>query len=135
MKRLRSSRSERPNAARLPSFPLQFLSASHNLVAAALVASQSNIHFSKFKPASPLLTAQEALALAEDSGAAAIFLGIPAQEERKRFSHLSVFDSVEARRLAAECAPAGLPSPTAHGATRYGLSFTLRMSSLHSKYS
>jgi len=64
------------------------------------------------QPASPLLTAQEALALAEDSGAAAIFLGNPTQEERKRFSHLSVFDSVEARRLAAECAPADY-APTA----------------------
>ena len=58
------------------------------------------------QPASPLLTAEEALALAEDPAAAAIFLGNGTQEERKRFSHLSVFDSAEARRLAAECAPA-----------------------------
>jgi acyl-coenzyme A synthetase/AMP-(fatty) acid ligase len=58
------------------------------------------------QPASPLLTAEEALALAEDSGAAAIFLGNLGEEERERFSRFRVFDSAEARRLAAECAPA-----------------------------
>ena len=58
------------------------------------------------QPASPLLTAEEALALAEDSGATAIFLGNAGREERERFSHLRVFDSAEARRLAAEGAPA-----------------------------
>ncbi len=39
-------------------------------------------------------------------------MGNPTQEERKRFSHLSVFDSVEAWWLAAECAPADY-APTA----------------------
>ncbi len=58
------------------------------------------------QPASPLFTAEEALSLAEDSNARAIFLGNAGPEERERFSHLLVFDLARARRLAAECAPA-----------------------------
>ena len=58
------------------------------------------------QPVSPLLTAEEALSLAKDSRAAAIFLGNAGPEERARFSHLRVFDAADARRLAAECAPA-----------------------------
>jgi hypothetical protein len=58
------------------------------------------------------LTAQEALALAEDSRPAAIFLGNPGKQEREPFSRFRVFDSAEARRLAAECAPADY-APTA----------------------
>ena len=58
------------------------------------------------QPASPQLAADEALALAEELAASAIFLGDGGPEERKRFSHLRIFDAAEARRLAAECAPA-----------------------------
>ena len=57
------------------------------------------------QPVSPLLTAEEALSLAKDSRAAAIFLGNTGPEERARFSHLRVFDAAEVRWLAAECAP------------------------------
>ncbi len=64
------------------------------------------------QPASQLLTTEEALSLAEDSGAAAIFLSAADRNERERFSHLRVFDSSEARRLAAECAAAEY-APTA----------------------
>jgi acyl-coenzyme A synthetase/AMP-(fatty) acid ligase len=65
------------------------------------------------QPVSPLLTTTEALSLAEDSGARAIILENPGQEERDRFSRLRVFDSAQMRRFAAECAPAdySLSSP------------------------
>ena len=58
------------------------------------------------QPASLMLTAEEALALAADSGAAAIFLGDAGSKERGLFSHLRVFDRRETLRLAAEAAPA-----------------------------
>ena len=54
------------------------------------------------QPASLMLTAEEALALAADSGATAIFLGEAEPEERALFAHLRVFDRQETRRLAAE---------------------------------
>ena len=57
------------------------------------------------QPASLLLTAEEALALAADSGAAAIFLGDVDASERRLFSNLRVFDRPETLRLAAEGAP------------------------------
>jgi acyl-coenzyme A synthetase/AMP-(fatty) acid ligase len=53
------------------------------------------------QPASLLLTSEEALALARDSGAAAIFLSEPDAAERRLFAHLRVFDREETRRLAA----------------------------------
>ncbi len=58
------------------------------------------------QPASLLLTAEEALALAADSGASAVFLGDADSTERALFSHLRVFDRRETFRLAAEAAPA-----------------------------
>jgi acyl-coenzyme A synthetase/AMP-(fatty) acid ligase len=58
------------------------------------------------QPASLLLTAKEALALAVDSGATAIFLEDPDPTERALFAHLLVFDRAETRRLAADSAPA-----------------------------
>jgi acyl-coenzyme A synthetase/AMP-(fatty) acid ligase len=54
------------------------------------------------QPASLLLTAEEALALAADSGAAAIFLGDADASERRLFSNLRVFDRQETLRLATE---------------------------------
>src|SRR5271157_1885076 len=64
------------------------------------------------QPASLMLTAEEALALAADSGAAAIFLGDADPKERALFSRLRVFDREETRKLAAEAAPADY-APTA----------------------
>ena len=58
------------------------------------------------QPASLMLTAEEALALAADSGAAAIFLEDADSKERTVFSHLRVFDRDETLRLAAAAAPA-----------------------------
>ena len=58
------------------------------------------------QPASALLTAEEALALAADSGAAAVFLGDANAGERRLFLNLKVFDRQETLRLAAEGAPA-----------------------------
>ena len=58
------------------------------------------------QPASLMLTAEEALALAADSGATAIFLGDADPNERGRFAHLRVFDRQETFRLAAEAARA-----------------------------
>ena len=57
------------------------------------------------QPASLLLTSAEALALAKDSGAAAVFLGDADPKERALFAHLRVFDREEARRLAAHGQP------------------------------
>jgi acyl-coenzyme A synthetase/AMP-(fatty) acid ligase len=57
------------------------------------------------QPASLLLRTEEALALAADSGAAAIFLGDVDASERRLFSNLRVFDRRETFRLAAEGAP------------------------------
>ncbi|MBV8103503.1 MAG: acyl-CoA synthetase [Hyphomicrobiales bacterium] len=64
------------------------------------------------QPASALLTAEEALALAADSGAAAVFLGDATAGESRLFSNLRVFDRQDTLRLAAEGAPA-LYAPTA----------------------
>ena len=64
------------------------------------------------EPASLLLTAEEALALAANSHASAIFLGDAEAEERALFSHLRVFDRDETLRLAAEGPPAD-HAPTA----------------------
>ncbi len=64
------------------------------------------------QPASLMLTAEEALALAANSGATAIFLGEAEPEERALFAHLRVFDRQETRRLAAEAPPADY-APTA----------------------
>jgi len=64
------------------------------------------------QPASALLTAEEALALAADSGAAAVFLGDANAGERRLFSNLRVFDRQDTLRLAAEGAPAAY-APTA----------------------
>src|SRR5208337_5004235 len=64
------------------------------------------------QPASLMLTAEEALALAADSGATAIFLGEADLKERALFGHLRVFDRQESRRLAAEASPADY-APTA----------------------
>ena len=58
------------------------------------------------QPASVMLTTEEALALAADSGARAAFLADPDPEERGRFAHMRVFDRKETLRLAAEAAPA-----------------------------
>jgi acyl-coenzyme A synthetase/AMP-(fatty) acid ligase len=57
------------------------------------------------QPASALLTAEEALALAADSGAKAIFLGDADASERGLFSNLRIFDRQETLRRAAEGAP------------------------------
>src|SRR5271166_3203722 len=57
------------------------------------------------QPASLLLTTEEALALAVDSGAAAIFLGDADASERRLFSNLRIFDRQETLRLAAAGAP------------------------------
>jgi acyl-coenzyme A synthetase/AMP-(fatty) acid ligase len=57
------------------------------------------------QPASALLTAEEALALAADSGAKAIFLGDADASERRLFSNLRIFDGQETLRRAAEGAP------------------------------
>jgi acyl-coenzyme A synthetase/AMP-(fatty) acid ligase len=62
------------------------------------------------QPASLLLTGEEALALAVDSGAAAIFLGDAAAREGRLFSNLRVFDQRETLQLAAEAAPAAYAS-------------------------
>ncbi len=64
------------------------------------------------QPASLLLTTEEALALAVDSGAAAIFLGDGDASECRLFSNLTIFDRQETLRLAAEGAPAPY-APTA----------------------
>lgn len=64
------------------------------------------------QPASLMLTAEEALALAADSGATAIFLGDAEPKERALFARLRVFDRQETRRLAAEAEPADY-APTA----------------------
>ena len=64
------------------------------------------------QPASLMLTAEEALALAADSGASAIFLGDADTKERALFSRLRIFDRQETRKLAAESAPADY-APTA----------------------
>ena len=64
------------------------------------------------QPASLLLTAEEALALAADSGAAAIVLGDAGASERKAFSRLRIFDREQTLRLAAEGPPAPY-APTA----------------------
>jgi len=58
------------------------------------------------QPASLMLTTEEALALAADSGARAVFLGDAEAQERALFSHLRIFDRDATRRLAAESAPA-----------------------------
>ena len=58
------------------------------------------------QPASLMLTTDEALTLAADLGATAVFLGDSDPNERGRFAHLMVFDRREALRLAAEAAPA-----------------------------
>ncbi len=58
------------------------------------------------QPASLMLTVEEALALAADSGASAVFLGDADPKERALFAHLRVFDRQETSRLAAEAAPA-----------------------------
>ena len=64
------------------------------------------------QPASLMLTAEEALALAADSGASAIVLGDVDPAEGAAFAHLKVFDGEAIRRLAAESAPADY-APTA----------------------
>jgi len=64
------------------------------------------------QPASLMLTAEETLTLAADSGAAAIVLGDVDPAERRLFSRLRVFDRDETLRLAAEGAPADY-APTA----------------------
>ena len=64
------------------------------------------------QPASLMLTADEALALAANSGAAAIFLGDADPKERALFAHLRVFDRQETGRLADEAPPADY-APTA----------------------
>ncbi len=64
------------------------------------------------QPASLMLTAEDALALAADSGASAVVLGDADPEERALFAHLPVFDRADIRRLAAEGAPADY-APTA----------------------
>ena len=65
------------------------------------------------QPASLMLTAEEALALAADSGAAAIVLGDADEPfERSLFIGNGVFDGEAIRRLAAESAPADY-APTA----------------------
>ena len=53
------------------------------------------------QPASLLLTHREAVALARDSGASAIFLGAAGADERALFADLKVFDRDETLRLAA----------------------------------
>ena len=58
------------------------------------------------QPASFMLTAEEALALAADLGAAAVVLGEADPSERALFSHMRVFDRADVARLAAEAAPA-----------------------------
>jgi acyl-coenzyme A synthetase/AMP-(fatty) acid ligase len=58
------------------------------------------------QPASLLLTSTEALALARDSEASAIFLGEAGAAERALFAHLKVFDRETTLRLAAEGEPA-----------------------------
>src|SRR5271166_242576 len=58
------------------------------------------------QPASLLLTTDEALTLAKDSGASAIVLGDANPGERAAFASLRVFDRDETLRLAAEAAPA-----------------------------
>jgi acyl-coenzyme A synthetase/AMP-(fatty) acid ligase len=57
------------------------------------------------QPASPMLTAEEALKLAADSNASAIVLGETDAKDRALFSRLRVFDREETLRLAAEAAP------------------------------
>jgi acyl-coenzyme A synthetase/AMP-(fatty) acid ligase len=64
------------------------------------------------QPASLMLTVEEALALAADSGASAIVLGDADLAERTAFAHLKVFDGDAVRRLATESAPADY-APTA----------------------
>jgi acyl-coenzyme A synthetase/AMP-(fatty) acid ligase len=64
------------------------------------------------QPASLMLTAEEALALAADSGASAIVLGDADPHEQALFHPLRVFDREAIRRLAAESAPADY-APTA----------------------
>jgi acyl-coenzyme A synthetase/AMP-(fatty) acid ligase len=64
------------------------------------------------QPASLLLTAEEALRLAADSAAVAIFLGDADPKEPTLFAGLRVFDREETLRLAAEAAPADY-APTA----------------------
>ena len=58
------------------------------------------------QPVSLLLTSAEALALAKDSGAEAVFLGNGDLNERALFANLRVFDRDETRRLAADGEPA-----------------------------
>ena len=70
------------------------------------------------QPASLMLTSEEALALAADSGAAAIVLGDADPAERARFSHLRVFDRDDVARLAADSPPADY-APTAPGDPAY----------------
>lgn len=64
------------------------------------------------QPTSTLLTAEEALALAADSGATAAVLGEEVTNERKLFAHLNVFDRDDVRRLASEGPPTDY-APTA----------------------
>ena len=64
------------------------------------------------QPVSPMLTAEEALALAADSGATAIFLGDTEPKERALFGHLRIFDRQETHRLAADALPTDY-APTA----------------------
>ena len=59
-----------------------------------------------------MLTAEEALALAANSGASAIVLGDADPAEGAAFAHLKVFDGEAIRRLAAESPPADY-APTA----------------------
>ena len=58
------------------------------------------------QPASLMLTAEEALAVAADSGASAIVLGDAEPAERALFGHMRVFDGADVARLAQEGPPA-----------------------------
>ncbi len=64
------------------------------------------------QPASLMLTAEETVALAKDSGAVALALGDADLTERALFQHLRVFDHDDIARLAAESEPADY-APTA----------------------
>ena len=57
-------------------------------------------------PASPMLTSEEAEALAADSGAAAVVLSEADPLIRARFAHLRTFEAADVARLAVESAPA-----------------------------
>ena len=71
------------------------------------------------EPASLMLTAEEALALAADAGASAIVLGDADPSERALFASMRVFDRDDIVRLAAEGSAGGL---RADRARRPGLS-------------